>query len=100
MPFQPGQSGNPGGRSKERPFRDALRIELAAAEAGQEDEIVPARSLRAIARGLLTRAVESDMAAREVADRLDGKVPQAIGGSDELEPIMHTFGWKPNEPKS
>jgi hypothetical protein len=29
--FRPGQTGNPGGRPKTRPFADALRAELARA---------------------------------------------------------------------
>jgi Family of unknown function (DUF5681) len=32
MPFQKGKSGNPGGRPKEKPFRDALRMEMLAAD--------------------------------------------------------------------
>lgn len=75
MPFEPGRSGNPGGRPKERPFRDALRIEQALAERG-EDTPAKKGSLRYIARRLLERAAEETTAAREVADRLDGKVPQ------------------------
>ena len=31
MVWTKGVSGNPGGRAKEKPFRDALRLELAAA---------------------------------------------------------------------
>jgi hypothetical protein len=62
-------------------------MEVAAAEAGQGDKPVPPRSLRAIARGLLDRALTSDAAAREVADRIDGKVPQAHVGDDEHDPI-------------
>lgn len=88
MTFQPGQSGNPGGRSKERPFRDALRMECIAAENGDEAK-VPKRSLRAIARALLDRAGEGDATAcREIADRLDGKVPQAVVGDSEHDPVQ------------
>jgi len=31
MPFEKGKSGNPGGRPKGKPFRDALMMEIAAA---------------------------------------------------------------------
>ena len=86
MTFQPGQSGNPGGRTKERPFRDALRMEEAAAARGDDCEAKPG-SLRWIARKQLLRAGEDHAAASEIADRLDGKVPQSIGGSDELPPV-------------
>lgn len=65
------------GRKQEKPFRDALRIELAAAENNQ-------RGLRVIARKLIEAAEEGKMdAIRELADRVDGKVPQAIAGDTE-----------------
>jgi Family of unknown function (DUF5681) len=31
MPFEKGKSGNPGGRPKGKPFRDALMMEIKAA---------------------------------------------------------------------
>jgi hypothetical protein len=68
------QKGTP---NKDKPFRDALR---AALDEGGEERI----TLGAIAHALLTQAVAGNaQAIREVADRLDGKVPQAIGGVDE-----------------
>jgi len=84
MSFQPGQSGNPGGRRKEKPFRDALRLEMIAAEKGQECQ-APKGSLRWNARQLLE--LGTPRAIQELADRLDGKVPQAIVGDDEHDPI-------------
>lgn len=70
MAFRKGQSGNPGGRPKEKPFRDALRIELASR--GENS-----KSLRAIAGMIITKAEEGDLqAAREIADRLDGRPTQ------------------------
>jgi hypothetical protein len=72
MPFQLGHKLSVGGR-KDRPFNEALRIEIAAAGADQ-------RVLRAIARNLLSLALAPDIAAlpaiREIADRLDGKPRQ------------------------
>ena len=80
MPFEPGKSGNPGGRVREKPYRDALRIELAAAG---EDQ----KALRAVARAHIAAASSGDMQAiRELADRLDGKVPQGLIGGDENDP--------------
>jgi len=81
-PFQPGQSGNPGGRPKTKPFRDALKRVLD--EAGKDDE-----RLRLIAEALLGKAATGDVQAiKEIADRLDGKPAQAIvGGDDEDSPI-------------
>ena|ERR1700733_7391607 len=89
MAFQAGQSGNPGGRPKEKPFRDALRLELAAL--GDDDP----KALRGLARKLLASAAGDDglQAIREVADRLDGKPAQAIANDDEafqviLQPLV------------
>ena len=46
------------------------------------------KALRRIARKLLEQAYTGDIAAiKEVADRLDGKVAQLIGGDDEAGPV-------------
>jgi hypothetical protein len=58
----------------QRPFADALRMELAAAGDNQ-------RALRAIARNLIAIASSSEpialQAIREIVDRTDGKARQA-----------------------
>jgi hypothetical protein len=68
----------PGGRpvgsiNTQRPFADALRLELAAAGDNQ-------RALRAIARNLIAIATSGEpialQAIREIADRTDGKARQ------------------------
>lgn len=65
------------GRKQEKPFRDALRLELAAA--GDDH-----KALRRIAQALINKACDGDMQAiKELADRVDGKVPQGIIGGDE-----------------
>jgi hypothetical protein len=57
----------PGAENKDKPYREALRMEIAAAGADQ-------KLLREIAQKHLALAKSGDMAAiREVADRLDGK---------------------------
>lgn len=72
---------NPRGQQRDKPFLAALKLEVA--EAADDP-----KKLRRIARALLDKAETGDTAAiKEVADRLDGKVPQGIGGSDELPPI-------------
>lgn len=72
---------NPRGQQRDKPFLAALRLEVAEAS---DDP----KRLRKIAKALLAEAEGGDISAiKEVADRLDGKVPQAIGGSDELPPI-------------
>lgn len=85
MTFQQGQSGNPGGRPKSKPFKEALLIEAKAAENGQACE-APMGSLRWNARKLLEQGDVPSI--REVADRLDGKVAQAIVGDENEDAIQ------------
>jgi len=69
------------GRRQEKPFRDALRMELAAAGADN-------KALRAIAARLIESAMEGKLdAIKELADRSDGRVPQAHVGDDEFDPM-------------
>lgn len=68
---------NPRGQQRDKPFRDALRMEIAAAG---EDH----KALRAVARALIAKASEGDVpAVRELGDRLDGKVPQGIENGED-----------------
>ncbi len=93
MAFKKGQSGNPGGRSKEKPFADALRMEIAAAG---EDH----KALRRVAKVLIENAESGDIRAiRELADRLDGKPMQAVEASvdasvDSLTSLLERFDGK------
>lgn len=84
MPFQPGNKLAKGGRA-DKPFADALRMELAAAG---EDH----RALRAIARNLIALAQKEEVAAlpaiNAIADRLDGKPAQSVEMSGGLN-ISH-----------
>lgn len=87
MPFAPGQSGNPGGMSKRKQFREALQ-QIINDRAGDH------KRLLRIAEQLLTMAENGDLQAiKEVADRLDGKPPQSVGGDDDATPIRHVFEW-------
>lgn len=46
--------------------------------------------LRAVADALVTKALTGDVPAiKEIADRLDGKVPQAVIGGDEDDPAIN-----------
>ena len=81
MAWEKGQSGNPGGRPKVKMYRDALIMELKSA-----GEDMPA--LREIARNHIQRAKRFDVAAKELADRLDGKVPTSIVGDSEHDPLQ------------
>lgn len=84
MVFQPGQSGNPGGRPKTKPFKEALLMEAAAAERGDPCEAKQG-SLRWNARQLLNQGDVPSI--KELADRLDGKPTQAIVGDDDHDAI-------------
>jgi len=81
MSFRKGQSGNPGGRSKDRAWRDALRLAVnRLAEDGEQ------KLLNVIAEKLVALALEGNLAAiREIADRLDGKPTQAVSLDADIE---------------
>src|SRR5262249_61747411 len=75
------QMPNPRGQQRDKPFRDALRMEIAAA--GDDH-----KALRKVARALLTKAGAGDVhAIREIGDRMDGRVPQAVTGDADGDPI-------------
>ena len=87
MAWKPGESGNPGGSRSPKPFRDALRMQIA--QAG--DDLA---ALRRIAQKLLDKAEAGDLAAiLAVADRLEGRPPQSIGGDAELGPTRLRIMW-------
>jgi len=76
-----------GSQNKDKPFREAIRMEAALAENGEESPAAKG-SLRWIARQLLIRAGDETAAAREIGDRLDGKPAQAIVGGEEDDPAV------------
>jgi hypothetical protein len=81
MAFPKGKSGNPEGRRKDKKARDALVVKLL--EAGED---MP--RLRKVWGAIIDKAEQGDVAAaREIFDRLDGKVPQALIGDDSEDPI-------------
>jgi ribosomal protein L17 len=66
------------GRRQEKPFADALRMEIAAAG---EDR----KALRIVAQKLIAKAQDGDMQAiRELADRTDGKAVQQVEANVNL----------------
>ena len=83
MAFKPGQSGNPSGRPKEKPWADAIKRALA-----RREHTGSGADLNRLAEALLDKGAEGDMAAlKELGDRLDGKVPQAIVGDADFDPV-------------
>ena len=73
--FPPGVSGNPQGRPKLTRLTDALREQLAETNPDAPEET----QAEAIARTLIREAISGNVqAAREIADRTEGKPKQAI----------------------
>jgi hypothetical protein len=82
VPFKPGQSGNPGGRTRDKIFTDALRIAI-----NVDDPISGKKKVRVIAEKLVDEAMAGEpWAVQMVADRIDGKPVQAVevGGQGEF----------------
>jgi hypothetical protein len=76
--YKPGQSGNPGGRPKERPWKDAINRAIKRQAADGKPW------LDKIADRLLQSAADGDLVAiKELGDRLDGKPSQIIEGGDD-----------------
>jgi hypothetical protein len=68
---------------KEKSFANMLNIAIKEAVEGTD-----ITKLRAVADALVTKAIAGDVVAiKEVADRLDGKVPQAVVGDNDEDPI-------------
>jgi len=74
--FKPGQSGNPGGNYKRRPFTDAIAI--VATMRVKDLKILPTDSVPVVmAKSLFMRGIEGNVAAfTELANRLEGKPTQ------------------------
>jgi hypothetical protein len=67
---------------KERSFANMLNIAI------KEANDLGITKLREVADALVSKAIAGDVQAiKEVADRIDGKVPQALVGDDESDPI-------------
>jgi hypothetical protein len=77
-----------GSPNKNKIYRQALMMELAAAG----DNLAGARE---IVKVHIARCKAGDMQAiKEFADRLDGKVPQALTGDDDGDPVRHVVTWQ------
>lgn len=85
--FRPGESGNPKGRPKSITLSEALRIELAKVKPEGDGEQTNAE---AIAEMLCRQAATHNniMAAKEIADRTEGKPRQT------LDVDMSLFDWR------
>ena len=83
----------PRGQQRDKPYREALRMELAAA--GED-----MKKLREIARVHIARCEAGDMQAiKDLGDRLDGKPAQILEhsgpDSNPIERIVHEIVYMP-----
>lgn len=84
MPFQPGNKlGNKANHKK--PHRITQHLIAALNEAADGTNVT---KMRKVIDALIAKAIEGDVPAiREVIDRLDGKVPQALETGDGQEVV-------------
>ena len=77
MAFKKGISGNPGGRSGEKVFTDALRLELNRIDPNDKEK---RKKVNRLAEKLVECAIEDKQgwAFNLIADRLEGKAAQQI----------------------
>ena len=77
MAFKKGISGNPGGRSGEKIFTDALRLELNRVDPNDKDK---RKKVNRLAEKLVECAIEDKQswAFQQIADRLEGKPVQVV----------------------
>ena len=76
MAFKKGISGNPGGRSGEKIFTDALRLELNRIDPTDKEK---RKKVNKLAEKLVECALDGEgWAFQQIADRLEGKAAQQI----------------------
>lgn len=87
MGFELGnQEAKKGDHKNKRRFAAELNLAISAVDLSDPNG---ATKLRKIADALIEKAItDKDVSAiREIADRIDGKVPQAVVGDDEHDPL-------------
>jgi Family of unknown function (DUF5681) len=94
-PWQPGQSGNPGGRPRKYVSEayEQLAFEPVPKKAGKTyAELLALAQFRKALKG-------NTMAAKEVTDRLEGKAPQAVEltGPEEPQQLNVTVRFVPSD---
>src|SRR5215469_3833713 len=92
--FQPGNRANPGGRPKRRPMTDAYsaRLEQKVSEYFAPNELakIPENLRETTVAGFIAYSVIGEVvtgknkvhAAKEITDRVEGKVPNPVMGVD------------------
>jgi Family of unknown function (DUF5681) len=90
MAFKKGISGNPGGKSREKIFTDALRLELNRIDPNDKDK---RKKVNRLAEKLVECAIEDKQswAFQEIADRLEGKPVQVVDATVDDHRTLHEF---------
>ena len=88
MAFKKGISGNPGGRSKQKIYSDALRVEVNRIDPNNPDR----RKINALAEKLVSCALAGEgWAFKEIGDRLEGKPMQPVEHSSNDDRDIDQF---------
>ena len=90
MAFKKGISGNPGGRSREKIFTDALRLELHRIDPKDKEK---RKKVNKLAEKLVECAIEDKQAwaFQQIADRLEGKPVQVVDATVDDHRTVHQF---------
>src|SRR6516165_6214665 len=90
MAFRKGISGNPGGKSGQKIFTDALRLELNRVDPRDKDK---RKKINRLAEKLVECAIEDKQgwAFQQIADRLEGKPVQVVDATVDDNRTLHQF---------
>jgi hypothetical protein len=85
-----GISGNPGGKSREKIFTDALRLELNRIDPNDKEK---RKKVNKLAEKLVECAIEDKQswAFQQIADRLEGKPVQVVDATVDDHRTVHEF---------
>jgi hypothetical protein len=88
--FKKGISGNPGGKSREKIFTDALRLELSRVDPQDKDK---RKKVNKLAEKLVECAIEDKQgwAFQQIADRLEGKPVQVVDATVDDHRTLDEF---------
>jgi hypothetical protein len=90
MAFKKGISGNPGGKSREKLFTDALRLELNRVDPNDKEK---RKKVNKLAEKLVECAIEDKQgwAFQQIADRLEGKPVQVVDATVDDNRTLQEF---------
>jgi len=90
MAFKKGISGNPGGKSREKIFTEALRLDLNRVDPNDKEK---RKKVNILAEKLVECAIEDKQAwaFQQIADRLEGKPVQVVDATVDDHRTLHQF---------